>query len=52
MIDNEKLGKIWNYLIDQLANLELSDNQDYNDYEWGMRTAFRKILVFMKDLVD
>lgn len=52
MTDNERLGKIWNYLTNRLAKMELGDNRDYDDYEWGMRTAFEEVLDFMDDLMD
>lgn len=54
MTDNESFNKILDYLtdqLDQLTDLELDDDQEYNDYERGMRTAFKKVLTFMGKLM-
>jgi hypothetical protein len=57
MTDNERLGKIWEFVKTRLSEVEAEieangSDYEYSDYDWGTREAFNEVLDFMDDLTD
>lgn len=52
MTDNERLGKIWEFVKTRLSEIEAEIEANDSDYDWGAREAFNDVLDFMDDLMD
>lgn len=57
MTDNERLGKIWEFVKTRLSEVDAEievngGDYDYADYDWGVREAFNEVLDFMDELQD
>ena len=48
MTDNERLGKIWEFVKERLADIDRGNDE----FDWGMKSAFEEVLDFMDDLMD
>lgn len=52
MTDNERLGKIWEFVKGRLAAVEVEIEVNDEEYDWGRREAFNEVLDFMDELQD
>ena len=52
MTDNERLGKIWEFVQKELAETVADIERTDSDYDWGAKTALEAVLDFMDELMD
>ena len=54
MTDNERLGKIWEFVTRKLSKVDAAIEREHHDedYNWGRREAFKEVQDFMSDLMD
>lgn len=58
MTDNERLGKIWNFVFHELKRVQSWGVEDehgglvLDDYALGMEEGLQAVLNFMDDLMD